>query len=223
MSWLGALSRRRPALLPPREAYARWAPSYPREAANELMRLDEREVLRLLPVVAGRTVLDVGCGSGRYLAHLSRLGARVVGLDPVPAMLARAGDAPVACAALPRLPVRDAAFDAVVCALVVGHVAHLGAALAEMARVLRPGGTLVYTDLHPDGASRGWQRTFRGDDGRPYAVRHVVHARPEHEAACRWAGLAVDEVVDACVELPGPLSGQRALLAVRAHRPMADA
>ena len=147
MSWLASLSRSRPALLEVGEAYARWAPTYPREAANELMRLDERSVLRLLPDVRGLRVLDVGCGAGRYLGLLAARGAsRVIGIDPEPAMLARAG-APVVCAGLPRLPIAPAAFDLVVCALVVGHLPDLPGALAELGRVLRPGGTLLLLEI----------------------------------------------------------------------------
>ena len=220
MSWLATLSRRRPALLEVGEAYARWAPSYPREPANEMMRLDQREVLRLLPDVRGLRVLDVGCGAGRYLDLLATRGAlRVVGLDPEPAMLARTGGrVPVACAALPRLPLPSAAFDVVVCALVVGHLPDLAGALGELARVLRPGGTLVYSDVHPAGAAYGWRRTFRGLDGREYAVRHVVHPRSAHETACAAAGLAVDAVAEPRADAPGRDGRIPALLVVRARR-----
>jgi malonyl-CoA O-methyltransferase len=217
LSWLASLTRPRPALLDVGEAYARWAPTYPREPANEMMRLDQREVLRLLPDVRGLRVLDVGCGAGRYLGLLAQRGAsRVVGVDPEPAMLARAG-ALVACAGLPRLPIGSAAFDVVLCALVVGHLPDLPRALAELARVLRPGGTLVYSDVHPAGEALGWRRTFRAGDGREYAVRHVVHPRSAHDAACAGAGLAIDAVAEPKADVPGRHGSVPALLVVRAR------
>jgi malonyl-CoA O-methyltransferase len=220
LSWLASLTRSRPAVLDVGEAYARWAPTYPREPANEMMRLDQREVLRLLPDVRGRRVLDVGCGAGRYLDRLTERGAsRVLGVDPEPAMLSRAaGRAPVACAGLPRLPFASAAFDVVVCALVVGHLPHLPGALAELARVLRPGGTLVYSDVHPAGAALGWRRTFRAGDGREYAVRHVVHARSAHQAAWAAAGLAIEAVSEPRADAPGRHGRVPALLVVRGRR-----
>lgn len=220
MSWLASLARSRPSLLDVGEAYARWAPTYPREPANEMMRLDQREVLRLLPDVRGLRVLDVGCGAGRYLDLLAERGAsRLVGLDPEPAMLARtAGRAPVACAGLPRLPLPSAAFDLAVCALVVGHLPDLPGALSELARVLRPGGTLVYSDVHPAGATLGWRRTFRALDGREYAVRHVVHPRSVHEAAWAAAGLAVEAVSEPHAGAPGRHGRVPALLVVRGRR-----
>jgi malonyl-CoA O-methyltransferase len=220
LSWLASLARARPALLDVGEAYARWAPTYPREPANEMMRLDQREVLRLLPDVRGRRVLDVGCGAGRYLDLLAGRGAaRVVGLDPEPAMLARAaGGALVLRGGLPRLPIASGAFDAVVCALVVGHLRDLPGALAELVRVLRPGGSLVYSDVHPAGGALGWRRTFRAGDGREYAVRHFVHERSTHEAAWAAAGLAVDAVSEPCADAPGPHGRVPALLVVRGRR-----
>lgn len=218
MSWLSSLARG-PALLEVGDGYARWAPTYPREPANEMMRLDQREVLRLLPEVTGRSVLDVGCGTGRYLQLLTERGAaRVVGLDPEPAMLARAGCGALARASLPALPVRSGAFDAVVCALVVGHLPDLPAAIRELARVLRPGGVLVYSDVHPAGARNGWRRTFRAGDGREYAVRHVVHPLSAHADACAAAGLAIDAAAEPHADAPGRHGRVPALLVVRARR-----
>jgi SAM-dependent methyltransferase len=202
-------------------AYARWAATYPRDADNELMRLEEREVLRLLPPLAGARVVDLGCGAGRYLCRAAAGGAgRRVGVDASAAMLARAREAGglLVRAELPAVPFRNAAFDVAVCALVVGHLRHLGPGLAEIARVLRPGGTLVYSDMHPEGARRGWRRTFVADDATEYAVRHFVHALDEHRAACAAAGLVIEEIAEPRVEHVARWRGTPAALVVRARR-----
>ena len=83
----------RQPLLEPREAYALWATSYPAHAHNPVMRAEERAMLGLMPAALhGQAVLDVGCGSGRYMLHALRRGAaRVTGVDLSPHMLARAG------------------------------------------------------------------------------------------------------------------------------------
>ena len=83
----------RPQLLEPDDAYALWAPGYPARAHNPVMQAEERAMLELMPAaLQGQVVLDVGCGSGRYMLHALRRGApRVTGVDPSPSMLQRAG------------------------------------------------------------------------------------------------------------------------------------
>jgi len=79
-------------ILAPAAAYALWAASYPPHAHNPLMLAEERAMLALLPAdLRGRAVLDAGCGSGRYLLHAHRRGARrVLGVDLSAEMLAQA-------------------------------------------------------------------------------------------------------------------------------------
>lgn len=116
-----------------------------------------------------RRVLDVGCGTGyllrRLAAQVPDAGARFVGVDLAPRMLraaaGRAGDPRLrfARAAAERLPAADAAFDLVVSTTSFDHWADQGTGLAECARVLAPGGTLVLTDLF---SALLWP-TLRGD------------------------------------------------------------
>lgn len=204
------------------DAYARWAPGYAAEAHNPLMELEQAALLPLLPPVAGRRVLDLACGSGRYLARLAAGGpARLVGADLSAAMLARAAALPAGLlrADLRRLPLAADSFDLVVCGLAVGHVAALAPAVAEMARVLAPGGALVYSDFHPFATLAGLQRTFKGADGRTYAVEHHLHLYSDHQAACQAAGLTIDAVREPVVEFAHPWRGRPAVLVVRAVKP----
>jgi 2-polyprenyl-6-hydroxyphenyl methylase/3-demethylubiquinone-9 3-methyltransferase len=101
----------------------------------------------------GRLVLDAGCGGGLVAKSLAEAGAVVVGVDRLPACVevARravpAGFRP-AVAELERLPFADASFDAVVAADVLEHVPDLPAAVAELARVLRPGGSFLFDTIN---------------------------------------------------------------------------
>jgi malonyl-CoA O-methyltransferase len=106
------------------------------------MALEHATVLTLLPDVRGLTVLDAGCGSGRYLRELGDRGARVIGLDLSTAMLepGSRNDERIARADVRALPFGEMTIDLVVCGLALGDIAELELALAEIARVLRPGG-----------------------------------------------------------------------------------
>ena len=103
----------------------------------------EAEVAR--PYVTRRRVLDAGCGTGLLRERLARDAAGVVGGDRSGGMLqkARARGHGVAQADLRFLPFDDATFDAVASFKVLAHVPRPERAVAELARVLRPGGHLV--------------------------------------------------------------------------------
>lgn len=225
--WLRAV--RAPGVLPAREAYERLAAVYPGQAGNPLMVLDETAFAALLPPAAGLRVLDVGCGSGRYLWRLAESGARqAVGCDLAAAMLRRvrleaaSRSAPaqpqLARADVLALPFRNDAFDLVLCGLVLGHVAELGRALGEIARVLAPRGVAVWSDVHPAGTLLGWVRDFRDASGARVAVRQHLHLFADHVAACRAAGLQIEDAREPRIDFDHPRRGWPALLALRARK-----
>jgi ubiquinone/menaquinone biosynthesis C-methylase UbiE len=155
-----------------REVFSAAAAVYGR--GNPLLAIERDETPRLLPRLDGRDVLDLGCGHGHY-ARLARvLGARrVLALDGA-APMAAAAPAPSAVADAARLPLAGGSFDVVVAALLLSFVADRAALLAEVARVLRAGGALVASDLHPAASARGWSRSFEDGHGR----RRVIDAPP---------------------------------------------
>lgn len=200
----------------PQAAYALWAPTYPPRPHNQLMEIEQETVLSLLPDLTGMTVLDAGCGTGRYLHQLRALGAKPIGLDLSAAMLARARDVTprIARANICALPIDSTSVDVILCGLALGDVPHLELALAEMARVLRPGGCVVYSVVHPAGADAGWSRTFDAG-GRQVAIDSYWHSADEHRQACRAAGLRVTAWREPVLrEAPG----LPAVLVVRATR-----
>lgn len=220
--WRFWSSARRLRELDPREAYALWAPSYPALPHNGLMELEQRTLLGLLPDDGVDTALDVGCGSGRYLRLLRERGAlRVFGCDLTPAMLlkARTLEPGLALADAGALPFADGSFDLVLAALVVGHCPDLARVLGEFSRVLRPGGTLAYSDIHPAGTLAGWQRTFEDASGRRHAVRQHLHLHAEHLRGLHAAGLALDALEEPRGGQAGRYGDWPALLAIRARKP----
>jgi SAM-dependent methyltransferase len=105
-------------------------------------------VVESLGPVAGRCILDLGCGKGRFARALRERGAWVVGLDLSAAMLDGATDIDRVRASARRLPFGPASFDAVIAVEVFEHLAprSVNDVCGEVGRVLRPGGTLVIVD-----------------------------------------------------------------------------
>jgi SAM-dependent methyltransferase len=110
-----------------------------------------RRVLRAqldrLPLAPGARLLDAGCGSGRTLDELVRYG-RVSGIDLSPQAVAaaqRRGHQDVRVGRVEQLPFADGTFDVVTCLDVIEHTPDDRASLAELRRVVRPGGLLLVT------------------------------------------------------------------------------
>lgn len=107
--------------------------------------VDDEEVACAADLVQGADLLEVGCGTGLILRRLAPRTRRLVGVDLSSAMLhqARNRHPSVVQANALALPFADGSFDVVVSFKVLPHVPEIRAALAEMARVIRPGGHLV--------------------------------------------------------------------------------
>ncbi|MEU5401295.1 class I SAM-dependent methyltransferase [Streptomyces sp. NPDC005963] len=120
---------------------------------------DRPAMLGLAGDVAGLSVLDLGCGAGHYAADLlARGAARVVGVDGSESLLCAARERIGDGADLhhhdleePLTFLADQSFDLVVMALVYHHLDAREQLLAEIRRVLRPGGALLVSTTHPTG------------------------------------------------------------------------
>ena len=119
---------------------------------------DPEYVEQILPLAAAELdgagrVLDLGCGDGQISRLLAGGGARVVGIDPtwnqIRVAHERGGGATYARSGAAALPFADGSFDAVVACLVFEHIDDVDAAIAEVARVLRPGGQFSFFLNHP--------------------------------------------------------------------------
>jgi ubiquinone/menaquinone biosynthesis C-methylase UbiE len=169
------------------EGYERWAPTYDC-APNPLLNLEERKLTALFPDLRGRRVLDLACGTGRWLDKLSAQGARLeVGVDSSAAMLrvARKKTAiseRLARADCMRLPFGAAVFDLVVCSFALGHIRDLGVMVRELARVTKRGADVFVSDLHAEAYARGWRTGFRDSRGAtqieilPRTAEEVIRA-----------------------------------------------
>jgi SAM-dependent methyltransferase len=113
---------------------------------------------QILPLAAthlrgARRVVDIGCGEGQVARLAASQGAEVVGVDPTWAQVQeaglRGGGPRYARAGAERLPFADGSFDAAVACLVFEHIDGVDEAVAEVGRVLEPGGRFVFLLNHP--------------------------------------------------------------------------
>lgn len=185
------MSRRRP---PPETSWERVADWYRgiagRRGPELLVRVVYPEVLRLLGLLSGRRILDVGCGTGAFARRLATRGAEVVGIDVSPRVIeiARRDAKEAGVEPPPEFEVADAhdpgpfspgAFDAVTFVLSLQNMEGPETVLRNAARALRSGGRLVLALQHPafriPGATHwGW------DPDREVQFRRVDRYRSAH-------------------------------------------
>ncbi len=152
-------------------SFDRWAQSYDVES-NPLLKLEQRYLERLLPRVAGRDVLDAGCGSGRWLSYFATQAARTLcGIDSSSGMLSAASQKKIPGAKLIQssceiTPFCKHSFDLILSSFVLSYVTELEAFADEMTRISRDDCDLFLSDMHPDTQMRlGWKRSFHdGED-----------------------------------------------------------
>jgi malonyl-CoA O-methyltransferase len=190
-------------------AYERWAPLYPPLAHNPLMRAEQQAMLQFWPAVAGLRALDLACGTGRYSRLLSEANAaEVVALDFCLPMLMQAPSGARICASMMHLPFAAETFDVVISGLALGHAAGVHAWMQEVSRVLRAGGTLLYSDFHPEAARAGLTRSCKDVDDQTLSVPHADYSVATQVDAAKCAGLRVETVheVRVGVELREPFA-----------------
>ncbi len=207
------------------EGYGRWAATYEQDMDGHPLALAESGAMRdLLPECAGVAALDAACGTGRYTRLLAERGAQVIGVDQSAEMLERARAALVPPSFVPpdsvlasvsppgtavqgtarfiegdllALPLDDASCDLAVVALALAHLetAQLKQVFAELRRVLRPGGVLLMSEMHPFGALTGGRCRFEQGAGESRQVYHIqthAHLHEDYFAAADAAGFALE-------------------------------
>jgi ubiquinone/menaquinone biosynthesis C-methylase UbiE len=206
------------------EGYARWAATYEQDMEGHPLALAESAAMRaLLPECGGLVALDAACGTGRYARLLAERGARqVIGIDQSAEMLERARAGSPALAGwktggtppsrgqaaratsvsftegdLLALPLADASCDVAVVALALAHLetGQLKQSFAELRRVLRPGGVLLMSEMHPFGALTGGRCRFEQGQGAGRQVYHIqthTHLHEDYFAAADAAGFALE-------------------------------
>lgn len=158
--------------------------------------------LRLIGNPQGLSIVDIGCGEGRFCRKLLALGASVTGVDPVEDLIetARARDKSggYSVGSGTRLPLRDAQFDVAILYLVLIDIKDFEQAILETKRVLKPGGRVLVVNLN------GFATTQA-----PAWLRNEV-GEPQHVA------------VDNYFVIKGEMLQWKGIQVVNWHRPLQD-
>jgi len=179
--------------------YARWAPVYD-APGNPLIELEQpaaREILAGWP--PGWRVIDAACGTGRHTLHLAGLGHHVTGVDQSREMLTAAAEKagamrtriPFTLGTTGALPFPDDTYDAAVCSLLFDHLPAIDPTVSELARVVRPGGRLLISNIHPSMSIVGAHAAFRDANDEARFMRSHVHSVSTYLQSFRDHGLAV--------------------------------
>lgn len=169
------------------KGYEYWAPTYD-DVPNPLLAREERHLLPLLTDLRNKSVLDLACGTGRWLERVVGQDCESgLGIDCSNAMLRVAGRKRAIRGRLVRadcenLPLPGAAFDLAICSFVLGHIQDIRPLVRELARVSRTRADIFVSDLHPEAYARGWRVRFRDGDTaveiemRSRTAEEIVHA-----------------------------------------------
>ena len=150
-------------------AYNNWSASYDTDR-NLTRDLDQKVTRETLANLNSKSILETGCGTGKNTAFLSQIGAKVHALDFSQGMIEKAQEKVQAenvrfsiADLTQRWPCEDAAYDLIVCNLVLEHIEALSFSFSEAYRVLEPGGKFLVNELHPFRQYEGKKARFSSE------------------------------------------------------------
>ncbi len=155
-----------PRFLPAKDAYQLLAPEYD-SAPNPLISLEERHLAPLLHSAAHCDVVDIGCGTGRWLEKFADLDPRsLTGVDVSAAMLERATrrlgrNARLVQGDCLHTLLDTASADWILSSFLLSYIDDLYELARVIARIARSGAFVLISDVHPATKEYGWKRTFR--------------------------------------------------------------
>ena len=178
------------------DAYTNWSTSYD-EDRNLTRDLDQAVTRDTFASLRFRTILEVGCGTGKNTALLTQIGERVCALDFSVGMLKKAkgkvqgGHMVFAVADLTRTwPCKAASIDLILCNLVLEHIQDLSHIFSEVSRALVPGGQFFVSELHPFRQYQGTRANFQRQH-ETIAIHAFVHHLSDFTEAAAKNGLSL--------------------------------
>src|SRR5437899_10891787 len=179
-----------------RQAYSDWAATYDLDR-NLTRDLDQAVTQNTLANLHCKSVLELGCGTGKNTALLAEIGERICAIDFSPSMIEKARDKlrldnvsfEVADITEPW-PGDNGSYDLIVCNLVLEHIRYLSFIFAEAFRVLVAQGRFFVCELHPARQYEGKQATFQRN-GTMTATEAFVHHLTDFTDAANDRGFSL--------------------------------
>ena len=161
-------------------SYNEWSQTYDTDR-NLTRDLDQQVMRETLAGLRFKSILEIGCGTGKNTSFLAQLGEHVHALDFSEGMIEKAREKVKAAhvwfsvADLTQSwPCEDQAYDLIVCSLVLEHVEDLSFIFSEAFRALDAGGKFLINELHPFRQYQGKRAVFHGSEG-PAEIPAFVH------------------------------------------------
>lgn len=210
------------------ESFRTWSRVYD-EQPNPMLSLEDRILRNLLPDLTGLDVLDLGCGTGRWLVQVTKRNPQsLIGVDISPEMLSVARNklgprVRLICSDATHTPLPDNSVDVILASFLAAHIDNIGELAAEASRLLREGGHLFVSDLHPSTVhTLGWNRAFRQAE-QTIPLRVTTWSLESLRAAFENKGLDIAATVEPVFGGPERhlliRSGKAAVAASAAGRP----
>lgn len=182
-----------------REAYKQWASTYDSDR-NRTRDLDEHVTQKLLGDLRFKSILEIGCGTGKNTSLFAQIGEQVQAFDFSEEMIAQARRKSSAANVeftvtniTHRWPVDDASIDLISCNLVLEHIADLTHVFTEAARVLANGGKFFVSELHPFRQYQGTVANFARDNHTIH-ITAFVHHISDFLSAANAKGFALEQL-----------------------------
>ena len=180
------------------EAYDYWSSTY--DTVENLTRDLDRIITRdSLADFRCRTILEIGCGTGKNTALLAKIGEQVLALDISRRMIRKAveklGSESITFSIADinnQWPCADGHFDLVVCNLVLEHIEGLDYVFSQAFRSLVEGGHFFVCELHPFRQYQGTKARFESKQGT-YEIQAFVHHLSDYLEAAKVSGLKLQE------------------------------
>lgn len=177
-----------------KDGYKVWAANYDKNK-NLLIEVEEPVVKSILGKLTPGYALDAACGTGRYSLILKNLGYKVTGIDFSPEMLEVAKKqikgVKLIESDLSKIPLKSDSFDLVLCGLGLNQIKDISKPIMEFARIVKPGGRIIISSIHPILIVLGSHAEFPDKKGNLGYIEDTAHWYSEYIHAFNQSDLRI--------------------------------